>query len=343
MSRVRLGRTALSVSRLGFGALPIQRISTSEAVAILRAAQGGGVDFFDTARYYYDSEAKIGEAFDGMRDRIVIATKSPAAEAAELVSDLDESLKQLRTDHIDIFQFHVAKKCHRPGEPDGLYDAALAAKAAGKIRHIGLTAHRLEVALESAKSGLYDTIQFPMSYLSSDADLELPEVCRAHDVGFIAMKALAGGLITNAATAYAFMSRYDNVVPIWGIQKMSEMEEFLALHANPPAWDDEMRERIARDKAELSGNFCRGCGYCLPCPVGIELNWVARMPQAIRRMQSEGFLTPEWRAKMELVKSCTKCGACRSRCPYELDTPTMIESAYTDYISYAADWDSKRA
>lgn len=344
MERTILGRTGLSVSRSGFGCLPIQRVSRQEAVRILRAAYDGGINFFDTARYYCDSESKMGEAFRGLpRERLVIATKSPAADGRTLLEELDASLRDLKTEYIDVFQFHVAKKCHRPGEADGLYDAAQKAKDAGKIRHIGLTAHRPDVATASAESGLYDTIQFPLSYLSSARDLQLAETCARGNIGFIAMKALSGGLITDSATAFAFLRQYPHVVPIWGIQKMEELEAFLQHERTPPQLDETMRERIERDKRELSGNFCRGCGYCLPCPAGIELNWAARMPQAIRRMESGGFLTAEWRAKMELVKACIHCNACKSRCPYELDTPALIEAAYSDYRAFAAAWDEAHA
>lgn len=338
MQFTTLGKTGLKVSRTSFGCLPIQRIPADAAVALLRMAFDGGVNFFDTARYYNDSEEKIGMAFEGMRDKIIIATKSPALDGETLRQEIEVSLKALRTDYIDLLQFHVAKKCHRPGEPDGLYDAAVEAKKAGLIRHIGLTSHRLDVAMESAKSGLFDTIQFPFSYLSSDGDIELVKTCRDLDIGFIAMKALSGGLITNARMAFAFMRQYDNVVPIWGVQKMVELEEFLSLEQNPPPLDDAMRKSIEDDKRELSGNFCRGCGYCLPCPAGIELNWASRMSQAIRRMKDDDFFTEEWQAKMERVKDCIHCGACKKRCPYELDPEILIQTSYKDYWEYYAEW-----
>ncbi|MDR1133226.1 MAG: aldo/keto reductase [Synergistaceae bacterium] len=342
LERTVLGRSGVGVTRLAFGALPVQRIPFDDGVALLRAARYGGINFFDTARGYGDSEAKIGAAFSGAREKVAIASKSPALAAADYARDLEESLKQLRTDYIDIYQFHLAKKCHRPGEPDGLYEAALEAKASGKIRHIGLTAHRLEVAVEAAKSGLYETVQFPLSYLSDAKDLELAAICRENNVGLIAMKALAGGLVTDARLAWVFLRQYENIVPIWGIQRMSELEEFLSFEKNPPKYDEEIKSAIARDREDLSGNYCRGCAYCLPCPANIELNWVTRMTQALRRLDTESFLTPEWRAKMALVDDCIHCGACKSRCPYELDTPTLIAEAWRDYRIFAAEWDAAR-
>jgi predicted aldo/keto reductase-like oxidoreductase len=307
---------------------------------LLRAALEGGINFYDTAHGYYDSEEKIGAAFEGARERVVIASKAPGLDGELYMSQLDESLRRMRTDYIDVFQFHIAKKVHRPGEPDGLYEAALEAKASGKIRHIGITTHRIGVAMEAAESGLYETIQFPLSYLSDSKDLELAKACREKGVGLIAMKALSGGLITDARLAWLFMRLYDNVVPIWGLQRISELEEFLSFERNHPVWTDELREKIERDKAELSDNFCRGCGYCLPCAVNIEINWAARMPQVLRRMKAEEFMTPEWREKMKLVENCVHCGACKSRCPYELDPPAMIAAAYEDYKEFAANWDA---
>jgi predicted aldo/keto reductase-like oxidoreductase len=312
-----------------------------EAVRILRAALDGGINFFDTARGYTDSEAKIGAAFRDRRDKIVLATKTHSQNAEAFAADLDKSLSELGTGYIDLYQFHLAKKCHAPGETDGLYDAALKAKGEGRIGHIGITTHRRDVALAVAKSGLYETLQYPLSYLSSDEDLEAVRLCRDDDVGVIAMKALSGGLITDAAAAFSWMRQQDGVFPIWGIQRMSELEEFLALEESPPEYDAAMRERIAKDRLALSGNFCRGCGYCLPCPAGIEINWVARMPQALRRMRAEDFLTEEWREKMERSLECARCGICSSRCPYELDAPSLIEASYADYRQFAAEHDRK--
>ena len=340
MEYITLGKTGLRVTRSGFGALPIQRVPFGESVKLLRAALEGGINFYDTAHAYYDSEEKMGEAFGDTRDRVIIASKAPGQTRDAFLQQLGESLRRLRTDYIDLFQFHLAKKVYRPGEPEGLYEAALEAKSEGKIRRIGITTHRIGVAIEAAESGLYDAVQFPLSYLSDDRDLELVSVCRKNNVGLIAMKALSGGLITDARMAWLFMRQYDNVVPIWGLQRMSELEEFLSFEAAPPIMTDELRGKMARDRAELSGNFCRGCGYCLPCAADIEINWVARMPQVLRRMKTEEFMTPEWRAKMRLVENCVHCDACKSRCPYELDPAAMTAEAYEDYKAFEIEWDA---
>ena len=328
---VRLGSTEIVVNKNGFGALPMQRVSMEEAVALVRRAFEGGITFFDTARGYTDSEEKLGEALEGIRDKVYIATKTPAEDGDGLKRDLETSLKKLRTDHVDIYQFHNPAFCPKPGDGTGLYEAMEEAKAQGMVRHIGITNHRLAVAHEAIDSGLYETLQFPFCYLADAKDIELVEKCKAADMGFIAMKALSGGLITNSRAAYAFMAQYDNVLPIWGVQRQSEREEFLSYIENPPVLTEDIRAFIEADKKELAGEFCRGCGYCMPCPAGIEINNCARMSLLIRRSPSAAHLTPEAQAKMMKIKECLHCGHCKSKCPYGLDTPALLEKNLKDY------------
>ena len=331
MEMVTLGKTGITVNKNGFGALPIQRISTDDAVALARRAYEAGMTFFDTARFYTDSEEKLGEAFDGMREKVCIATKTAAQNAEGFWKDLEVSLHNLRTDYIDIYQFHNPSFCPKPGDGTGLYEAMLEAKAQGRIRHIGITNHRLAVANEAIDSGLYETLQFPFCYLATEKDLELVKKCKEADMGFIAMKALSGGLINNSAAAYAFEAQYDDVLPIWGVQRKSELEEFISYIDNPPVMNDEIKALIEHDRKELSGEFCRGCGYCMPCPAGIEINNCARMSLLLRRSPSAGHLSPEGQAKMKKIEDCLHCGHCKSMCPYGLDTPKLLEENYKDY------------
>lgn len=331
MNTVTLGKTGITVNKNGFGALPIQRIPAEEAVRLLRKAYENGISFFDTARWYTDSEHKVGLAFAGMRDRIFIATKTGAQNAEGFWQDLEQSLKQLQTDYIDLYQFHNPAFCPKPGDESGLYDAALAAKAQGKIRHIGITNHRLAVAHEAIDSGLYETLQFPFCYLATEKDIELVEKCRQADMGFIAMKALSGGLINNSAAAYAFLAQYDNVLPIWGVQREEELDEFLSYIGNPPVMTEELSAVIRHDREELLGDFCRGCGYCMPCPVGIEINNCARMSLLLRRSPSASHLSPEGQEKMRKIEQCLHCGQCKSKCPYGLDTPALLQKNLEDY------------
>ncbi len=337
MSRINLGSTGIKIEKNGFGCLPIQRITKEEAAKLLRRAYDGGMTYFDTARAYSDSEEKVGYAFDGMRDKIVLATKTAAKTADELRADLETSLRMLRTDYIDVYQFHNPEFCPKPGGEDGLYDAALQAQREGKIRHIAITNHRLAVAQEAIDSGLYATLQFPFSYLSGEPEKKLVKGCREKGMGFIAMKALAGGLIRDGYTAAAFMQTQDDVVPIWGVQHSWELEQFLDCVKNGAELTAERAATIERDRAELSGEFCRGCGYCMPCPMEIEINNCARMSLMLRRAPTKEWLSPEWQEKMRKIETCLHCGQCASRCPYGLDTPHLLEENYEDYWKVLAE------
>ena len=336
MVTVTLGSTGITVNKNGFGALPIQRITTEEAVKLVRKAYDAGITFFDTARSYSDSEVKLGEALSGIRDKVIIATKTPSTTVEGFWKDLETSLNNLRTDYIDIYQFHNISFCPKPGDGTGLYEAALEAKAQGKIKHIGITNHRLSVANEAIDSGLYETLQFPFCYLATEKDLELVKKCQEKNMGFIAMKALSGGLITNSAAAYAYISQFDDVIPIWGVQREAELDEFILYIDNPPTMTEEITAVIDKDRKELLGEFCRGCGYCMPCPVGIEINNAARMSLMIRRAPSAAWLTEDWQRKMKLIEDCLHCGKCKGKCPYGLDTPTLLEKNYEDYKKVVA-------
>lgn len=331
MTYITLGPTGITVPKNGFGALPIQRISKDDAVSLLRRAYEGGIRFFDTARAYTDSEEKLGAAFAGIREKIFLASKAPRFTVAEFWEDLDTTLKMLGTDYLDLYQFHNPPFCPKPGDGTGLYEAMLEAKAQGKIRHIGITNHRLSVAQEAIDSGLYETLQFPFSYLSTEKELSLVEGCKAKNMGFIAMKALAGGTIMNSAAAYAYLAQFDNVLPIWGVQRMSELEEFLSYQENPPALTDAIQAEIAKDRKELAGSFCRGCGYCMPCPMGIEINQCARISLMLRRAPTASWLSSTWQAKMAKIDECVHCNQCASKCPYDLDTPTLLAENWKDY------------
>lgn len=332
MRDLTLGSTGITVPQNGFGALPVQRRSVEDAVKILRRAYEGGMTYFDTARAYSDSEHKLGIAFEGMRDKIYIATKTAAKTGDGVRADLETSLKELCTDYIDIYQLHMAEQVFAPGDGTGVYEALLEAKEAGKIRHIAVTAHKLGVANDLIESGLYETLQFPFNYLSDEREIALAKKCEEHNMGFIAMKGLSGGLITRSEVSMAFLEDYPNVLPIWGVQKEEELEEWLSYMGNTPVMTDDMREYITKEKKELSGEFCRGCGYCMPtCPVGITIFNCARMSLMLRRAPSKAWLSDHWQAEMKKIEDCIECGQCTAHCPYELDTPNLLKKNYEDY------------
>ena len=328
MRTIRLGKTGITVPQNAFGALPIQRVSEEEAVSLLRNAYDGGMRFFDTARAYSDSEVKVGKAFEGMRDKVFISSKTQATTREKFEEDLDTTLTNLKTDYLDIYQLHCAAKCYT--EEDDIYQCLVEAKAKGKIRHIGITAHKIGVAEDIVRSGLYETLQFPFSYLASERDIALVQSCKEADMGFIAMKGLSGGLLTDSKACMAFMSQYD-VLPIWGIQRQSELDEWLSFFENDVKMTGKLKAVIEKDRNELLGEFCRGCGYCMPCTMDITINQCARMSQMIRRAPSQNWLTDHWQKEMMKIDSCVNCYMCKTRCPYELDIPNLLRKNLKDY------------
>jgi predicted aldo/keto reductase-like oxidoreductase len=334
MNEVRLGRTSIVVNKNGFGALPVQRVSMEEADIILKKAYAHGIRFFDSARAYSDSEEKIGHALSDVRENIYISTKTMATTVEDFWKDLDMSLKMLKTDYIDIYQFHNPSFCPKPNDGTGLYEAMLEAKQQGKIHFIGITNHGINVAKEALESGLYDTLQFPFSYLASEKEEALVRSCEENDIGFICMKALSGGLISRSDAAYAYINEYANALPIWGIQKESELDEFISYQDQPPVMNDEIKAIIAHDQKELAGHFCRGCGYCMPCPQGIIINQCARMSLMLRRAPAAGWLSEKWQAEMKKIENCIHCGQCMRHCPYELNTPELLQKNYEDYQTF---------
>ncbi len=332
MRTVTLGCTGIEVPQNAFGALPIQRVSKEMAVSLLRKAYEGGMRYFDTARAYSDSEEKLGAAFgNGLRKKLYIATKTMAKTPDAFRQDLETSLNMLQTDYIDVYQFHCADQCYRPGDGTGMYEAMQAAKAQGKIRHIGITAHKIGIAAEAAESGLYAVLQFPFSYLSGNRENELVRLCQKNKVGFVCMKGLAGGLIRDSRAAMAFVAQYDGVLPIWGIQKETELDEWLSYFENTPALTEAAKAFIEKERTELAGNFCRGCGYCMPCPAGIVINQCARMSLMLRRAPSAVWLNDYWQKEMAKIADCLHCKKCMSHCPYELNTPELLQKNYEDY------------
>lgn len=338
MDKIRLGRTELMVTACSFGALPVQRRGVEDAVKLLRKAYDGGINYFDTANMYTDSEMKLGLALSDVRHNIVISTKSGGKDKATVTAHIENSLRMLKTDYIDLFQFHNPAAMPMPDDENGPYAAALEAKKKGYIRHIGITNHRLKLAQSCIDSGLFETMQFPFSYIGTAEEIDLARRCKEADMGFIAMKGLAGGLLNNAKACMNFIKQYDNVVPIWGIQTEEELDEWLALeNAGDFAITDEIKAVIERDRKELCGNFCRSCGYCLPCPAGIDIPQAARMSRLLRRSPYKPYMSDEWHKKMHMIDDCRNCGACASRCPYGMNTPKLLKEMLADYDEFYAE------
>ena len=334
MEKVRLGRSGLMVTKTAFGALPIQRISKADAVKLVRRAYESGINYFDTANSYSDSEEKLSAALMDVREKVIISTKSGGTDKATAMAHIENSIRHLG--YIDLFQFHNPAKLPDPNDPNGAFAAALEMKERGYIRHIGITNHRHHIAEAAIASGNFETLQFPFSYLASDTDLALVESCKQADMGFIAMKGLSGGLLSNAAACYAFMQQHENVVPIWGIQHEWELDQWLELARTGAAMTPQLQAVIDHDRKELAGSFCRGCGYCLPCTAGIDIPNAARMSLLLRRAPYKPYMSNQWREKMDRIRDCVHCDACKSRCPYHLDTPNLLAHMLEDYDAFYA-------
>ena len=332
MRTMPLGKTGLTVTKPAFGALPVQRRGRAEGAALLRRAYEGGIRYFDTANSYTDSEEKLGLALSDVRREVVISTKSMGRDYDTVREHIELSLQRLRTDYVDLFQFHMVSGWE--DLDNGAFAAAEDARRQGLVRHIGVTSHRLAFAFELTRSGRFETLQFPFSYLSTEEECRLVRECLDAGMGFIAMKALAGGLLTNARAVHAFMREQEGVVPIYGIQTEEELDQWLALAREDPPLDDGLRAVIDADRRQLTGQFCRSCGYCMPCPQGIEIRNCARMDMLIRRAPWRPYFTPEWQEKMERIRDCLDCGRCRARCPYHLDTPALLKYMLKDYWEF---------
>ena len=331
---MRLGKTELMVTKTSFGALPIQRDDFPTAIRILRKAFDAGINYYDTARFYTDSEEKLGAAFSDVRKEVIISSKSMGKTKQEVIDHCMQGLRNIQSDYFDLYQLHNPSSLDYE-DPDGPLAGLLELKKKGYVRHIGITNHSPKMAVEAIESGVFETLQFPFSYLSGEVEDDLLRRCKEKDMGFIAMKALSGGLVGNVPAAFAFIRQYDNVVPIFGIQHEWELDEFIALDTNPPEMDDEMRQVIAKDRKELAGEFCRSCGYCMPCPQGINIPTAGRIHLLATRSPYQQFLTKKYRDEQKLVENCIHCGQCASRCPYHLDTPAMLASQAKKFWAWA--------
>jgi len=331
-----LGKTNLRVSEFGFGGIPIIRLSIDEAVAVLRRAYDKGVTFYDTANAYICSEDKIGRAFAGMRDKIVLATKTGKRDAAGAAEHIDTSLRLLRTDHIDLYQFHQVsqeKDWQAISGPGGALEAVLKAKEQGKIGHIGLTYHNLSMANRLIKTGIFETIQFPFSFVEPEAAAELHVTARSLGLGILAMKPFGGGVIDNAALTFKFLRQFPDVIPIPGFDSVQYVDQVAAIYETPNTVDDADRALMAEYRERLGRQFCRRCEYCQPCPNGVLITPAMAYPIVAHRMSKEVAVNFA-KIAIESVARCTECGVCLTRCPYNLPIPELIRKNYDLYLTH---------
>lgn len=320
MRTTRLGKTGLEVSAVGFGGIPIQRISDDEAATVIHRALQLGVNFIDTAAGYGDSQKKIGRAIHDRRDGLVLASKSPAKTRDEMAADIDRSRREMRTDTIELYQCHCVgsrEAWEKITAPGGAMEALEEARQNGWVQHIGVTAHSLETALELVGDPRIETLQFPFNLVTSEPADELIPRCRKHQVGFIVMKPLCGGQYDNANLAFKFLNAYPDLVPIPGIETEAEIEEIAALVAGGQTLTGEEREQAEQIAADLGKLFCRRCGYCMPCPQGVPVQLAMIFGSFLKRMPAERNKTMA-RDLIEKIDQCTECRACEQKCPYDL-------------------------
>jgi predicted aldo/keto reductase-like oxidoreductase len=343
MKTVRLGKTGLEVSRIGMGGIPITRPTEDEAIKVIQRALDLGITFIDTAWRYGDSEERIGKGVAGRRDQVVIATKTftrgKGGEAkATALQQLEASLESLNTDYIDLWQFHGVNTLEEYKQilgPNGAMEAAQEVRQVGKVRHTGISSHSLDVALEAVRSDLFETIQFPFNFVNNDPADELVPLAREHDVGFIAMKPLAGGQLGDANLAIKYLLQFDNVVPDPGIQKVEEIVEIVHI-VNSGSWELTPQEwqEIEDIRARLGRRFCQWCRYCMPCPQGVDIPPLMNA----RCIDNYGESFISWVAEaVESAKNCIQCGECEEKCPYNLPIREMIEENIAFYERVAAE------
>lgn len=329
MKEKTLGRTELLVKTLGFGGIPIQRVSEEEAIAVVRRCYELGLNYYDTARNYSNSEQRIGKALEDVRENVIYATKSHQKTANGIRKELAISLKNLRTDYIDIYQLHnvtTEEQWKQVREPGGAVEAVNEAKESGKIRHISVTSHNPDLAIKLVKSNLFSTLMIPYNYLALKPQEKLLPLCNKLNVGTIIMKPFGGGAFSNANTALKFVYNNPNVdIVIPGVPVIAELEENYRVWLSDLTISEEEKELIEKDRVELGKNYCRGCGYCQPCPQEISISFILRAEkQTLRRMGwSEGRVNSLKNAFAK-AKTCIKCGECESRCPYELPIMELI-------------------
>lgn len=346
MKIVRLGRTGIEAPIIGFGGIPIQRLTEPEAVRVVQRCLDLGVTFIDTANGYTTSEERIGKAIAGRRDQVILATKSGAHDRATAQGHLELSLKRLQTDYIDIWQFHGINNpegYQRIMGPDGAMEAAQQALQAGKIRHIGFSSHSMDMALELVPTGYFETVQFPFNFITNEPATTLLPLAIQHEVGFIAMKPMAGGLLDDATFAIRYLLQFDGVVLDPGIEKEREIEEIVSLANGDWRMTEADRREMERMRAELGTRFCRRCQYCQPtCPQEIAISTALNIRSFWKRMPAERIFAGNFAQTMATAETCIECGECETKCPYQLPIRDMLSESVDFYRRLKAEWEAAR-
>jgi uncharacterized protein len=347
METIRLGRTNLMVSRIGFGGIPIQRLAEDEAVTVVKKCLDLGITYIDTANAYTTSERRIGKAISGRnRKELIIATKSGARTKEGVEQHLENSLKQLGIDYIDLYQFHGVndiKNLEMVLAPSGPMTVVQKAMKDGVIKHVGITSHSMDAAKEAVKTDRFETIMFPFNFITSEPATDLLPLCRKQDIALIAMKPLAGGMLDNVPVAFKYLLQFPDVVPLVGIEKTWEIEEIVGLLGK--SWKLTKREQnqMQKMKAELGAKFCRRCDYCQPCTANIAISTVMNMPSFAKRMPPERIFSGNLADAMQKAYDCTDCGDCEERCPFKLPIREIMKGRLDWYSKLKTEYEKQRA
>lgn len=326
-----LGKTGLKVSALGFGGIPIQRVDQREADQVILKALEGGVNFFDTARGYTDSEEKLGHALKGKREQVIFATKSMARNKKKMTEDIEISLKNLQTDYIDLYQIHNVKtdnEIERVFGSDGALEALLEAQKAGKVNHIGITGHKAEVLTELLDKYDFASVQFPANFLEDTGEKELFPKARSKNMGIIVMKPLAGGAFNRKDLALRFLLGEDMTTIIPGMGSVQEVEENTALTRDFKRLTKEELAILEQEAKELGGEFCRRCEYCKPCPEGLDIPAFFLLHGYFKRYGLADWAIERYNTFSPSADKCIECAICETRCPYDLPIRKMLKEVH---------------
>lgn len=329
MEYVTLGKTGLQISRLGFGGIPIQKVDAAATRKLIIAMAEKGINYIDTARGYTVSEAFLGEALEGYRDKFILATKSMARDKTGMADDIEISLKNLRTDYIDIYQIHnpSAEQLEQVMAPGGALEALLEAKESGKIGHIGLTGHTIELFEKAVNLPWVETFMFPYNIVETQGEA-LMHKCAENNIGLIIMKPLAGGAIEDANLALRFICANPDVsVVIPGMYDLKEIDMNLSAVENTSPLTQEELVKIDEIREQLGNNFCRRCNYCQPCTAGINISSIFTLQSYLDRYGLGEWAKSRYEALSTKASSCIDCGVCESRCPYNLPIREMLKEA----------------
>jgi len=330
MKQVRLGRTGIEVGAIGFGALQIvTKLRSREATRLVHYALDAGITLFDTAVGYFDSEVKLGKALRGRRrQRAVIVTKAAVSDPKTFAANIDTSLRRLGTDFIDVYMFHGLDRPEQFDKvfaPRGLMRVMEKARQQGKIRHVGFSGHVPEVARRSIETGAFDAVLYPLSFMNREARSKgVLAAARRAGIAFLSMKPFGGGRIHRADWAIGYIKQFPDALPVIGFERREEVDEVIRLYHRKLAFGRRQRAEMERFRRRVGRYFCRGCGYCMPCPEGIPIKTVTFWPVIYEQLGAEASINRGRLDAVHKAESCTRCRRCVEKCPYSLDVPGML-------------------